>query len=133
MGGGAGNDGESQGGGGRRRARGFLGLKSASIVRTRRMKHMSEERLEPVDKFGVVTTISKEANTPGQSRGFAIMTNSEPQTGESRNRGLGNALANPEVDNEKDVEAESRGPDLDQHEATRDRQGYTATSDATRG
>ena len=54
-----------------------------------------------MDKFGVVTTISKEANTPGQSRGFAIMTNSEPQTGESRNRGLGNALANPEVDNEK--------------------------------
>ena len=29
------------------------------------------------------------------------MTNSEPQTGESRNRGLGNALADPEVDNEK--------------------------------
>ena len=52
-------------------------------------------------KFGVVRTISKEANTPGQSRGFAIMTNSEPQTGESRNRGLGNALADPEVDNEK--------------------------------
>ena len=49
----------------------------------------------------MVTTISKEANTPGQSRGFAIMTNSEPQTGESRNRGLGNALADPEVDNEK--------------------------------
>ena len=54
-----------------------------------------------MDKFGVVTTISKDANTPGQSRGFAIMTNSEPQTGESRNRGLGNALANPEVDKEK--------------------------------
>ena len=54
-----------------------------------------------MDKFGVVRTISKEVNTPGQSRGFAIMTNLEPQTGESRNRGLGNALANPEVDNEK--------------------------------
>ena len=54
-----------------------------------------------MDKFGVVRTISKEVNTPGQSRGFAIMTNSEPQTGESRNRGLGNALADPEVDNEK--------------------------------
>ena len=40
-----------------------------------------------MNKFGVMTTISKEANTPGQSRGFAIMTNSEPQTGESRNRG----------------------------------------------
>ena len=41
-----------------------------------------------MDKFGVVTTISKEANTPGQSKDFAIMTNSEPQTGESRDRGL---------------------------------------------
>ena len=53
------------------------------------------------DKFGVVRMISKEVNTPGQSRDFAIMTNSELQTGESRNRGLGNALADPEVDNEK--------------------------------
>ena len=42
-----------------------------------------------MDKFGVVRTISKEVNTPGQSRDFAIMTNSELQTGESRNRGLG--------------------------------------------
>ena len=54
-----------------------------------------------MDKFGVVTTISKEANTPGQSRDFAIMTNSELQAGESRNREQGNALADPEVDNEK--------------------------------
>ena len=54
-----------------------------------------------MDKFGVVRTISKEVNTPGQSRGFAIMTNSEPQTGESRNRGIGNALADPDGDNEK--------------------------------
>ena len=54
-----------------------------------------------MDKFGVVRTISKEVNTPGQSRDFAIMTTSELQTGESRNRGLGNALADPEVDNEK--------------------------------
>ena len=49
----------------------------------------------------LVRTISKEVNTPAQSRDFAIMTNSEPRTGESRNRGLGNALADPEVDNEK--------------------------------
>ena len=54
-----------------------------------------------MDKFGVVRTISKDANTPGQSRGFAIMTNSEPRTVQSRNKGLGNALADPEVDNEK--------------------------------
>ena len=54
-----------------------------------------------MDKFGVVRTISKDANTPGQSRGFAFMTNSEPRTVESRNKGLGNALADTEVDNEK--------------------------------
>ena len=84
-----------------KRSKGTLGLKSASIVRPRRMRHTSKERLEPLDKFGVVRTISKEVNTTGQSRGFAIMINLEPQTGESRNRGLGNALADPEVDNEK--------------------------------
>ena len=60
-----------------------------------------ERETGTMDKFGEVRTISKEVNTPGQSRGFAIMTNSEPQTGESRNKGLGNALADPEVDNEK--------------------------------
>ena len=52
-------------------------------------------------KISVVRTMSKDANTPGQSRGFAIMTNSEPRTGENRNKGLGNALADPEVDKEK--------------------------------
>ena len=60
-----------------------------------------ERETGTMDKFGVVRTISKEVNTPAQSRGFAIMANSEPQTGESRNRGLGNALADPELDNEK--------------------------------
>ena len=54
-----------------------------------------------MDKFGVVTTISKEANTPGQSKYFVIMTSSEPQTGENRTRGLGNALVDPEIDNGK--------------------------------
>ena len=53
------------------------------------------------DKFGVVRTISKDANTPGQSRGFESMTNLETRTGENRNNGLGNASADPEVDNEK--------------------------------
>ena len=60
-----------------------------------------ERETGTMDKFGVVRTISKDAITPGQSRGLAIMTNSEPRTGESRNKGLGNALADPEVDNEK--------------------------------
>ena len=54
-----------------------------------------------MDKFGVVRTISKNANTPGQSRGFAIMRNAELRTGENRNKGLGDALEDPEVDNEK--------------------------------
>ena len=61
----------------------------------------SERETGTMDKLGVVRTISKDANTPGQSRGFAIMTNSEPETGESRNKGLRNALADPDVDNEK--------------------------------
>ena len=60
-----------------------------------------ERETGTMDKFGVVRTISKEVSTPGQSGGFAIMTNSELQTGASRNRGLGNALADPEVDKEK--------------------------------
>ena len=54
-----------------------------------------------MDKYGVVRTKSKDANTSGQSRGFASMTNSETRTGENRNKGLGNASADPEVDNEK--------------------------------
>ena len=53
------------------------------------------------DKFGVVITISKDANTSGQSRDFVSLTNSETRTGENRNIGLGNASADPEVDNEK--------------------------------
>ena len=54
-----------------------------------------------MDKFGVVRTISKDANTSGQSKDFASMTNSGTRTGEKRNLGLENALADPEVDNEK--------------------------------
>ena len=54
-----------------------------------------------MDKFGMVRTISKVTNTSGQSRDFVSMTNSETRTGENRNIGLGNASADPEVDNEK--------------------------------
>ena len=60
-----------------------------------------ERETGTMNKIGVVRTISKDANTPGQSRGFASMTISETRTGESRNKGLGNALADSEVDNEK--------------------------------
>ena len=52
------------------------------------------------DQFGVVRTISKTANTSGQSRDFVSMTNSEMRTGENRNTGLSNASADQEVDNE---------------------------------
>ena len=52
------------------------------------------------DKFGVVRTISKDANTPGQSRDFVSMTNSNMRTGQNRNTGLKNATADPEVNNE---------------------------------
>ena len=100
MGGGAGNDGSPR----RKRmkrSKGTLDLKSVSIVRSRRVRAHVGRETGTMDKFGVVTTISKEANTPGQSKDFAIRTSSEPQTGESRTRGLGNALADPEIDNDK--------------------------------
>ena len=54
-----------------------------------------------MEQFGVVRTISKTTNTSGQSGDFVSMTNSEMRTGESRNTGLNNAPADPEVDNEK--------------------------------
>ena len=54
-----------------------------------------------MDKFGLVRRISKDTNTSCQSRDFVSMTNSETRTGENRNKGLGNASADPEVDNEK--------------------------------
>ena len=54
-----------------------------------------------MDKFGVVRTISKDTNTSGQSRDFVSKTNSETRTWENRNIGLGNASAEPEVDNGK--------------------------------
>ena len=45
---------------------------------TQEIEAYVERETGTMDKFGVVRTISKEVNTPGQSRGFAIMTNSEP-------------------------------------------------------
>ena len=52
-------------------------------------------------QFGVVRTISKNTNGSGQSGDFVNMTNSEMQSGESRNTWLSKAPADPEVDNEK--------------------------------
>ena len=80
-----------------------LDLKSASIARLRRMTHTPIERLVPrtKDQFGVVRTISKTTKGSGQSGDFVNMRNSEMQTGESKNTGLSNAPADPEVDSEK--------------------------------
>ena len=100
MGGGAGNEGESQEEEDEEEQVDFGSQVSLNSSTQENEAYVGGET-GTMDKFGVVRTISKEANTPAQSRGFAIMTNSEPQTGESRNRGLGNALADPEVDNEK--------------------------------
>ena len=83
-----------------------------------------------MDQFGEVRTISKTTNTSGQSGDFVSMTNSEMRTGENRNTGLRNAPADPEVDNEKTLRSTLN---LDQHQATWDRQGDTATCDATSG
>ena len=100
MGGGAGNDGESQEEEDEEE-RGDFGSQVSLNSSIQENEAYVGRETGTMDKFGVVTTISKEANTPGQSKDFAIRTSSEPQTGESRTRGLGNALADPEIDNEK--------------------------------
>ena len=100
MGGGAGNEGESQEEEDEEEQVDFGSQVSLNSSTQENEAYVGRET-GTMDKFGVVRTISKEVNTPGQSRDFAIMTNSELQTGESRNRGLGNALVDPEVDNEK--------------------------------
>ena len=61
----------------------------------------TDKRTGTMEQFGVVRTISKTTNTSGQSGDFVSMTNSEMRTGESRNIGLSNAPADPEMDNEK--------------------------------
>ena len=100
MGGGAGNEGESQEEEDEEE-QGDFGSQVSLNSSTQENEAYVGRETGTMDKFGVVTTISKEANTPGQSKDFAIMTSSEPQTGESRTRGLGNALADPEIDKEK--------------------------------
>ena len=53
------------------------------------------------DQFGVVRTISKTTNGSGQSGDIVNVTISEMRTGKTRNTGLCNAPADPEVDHEK--------------------------------
>ena len=101
MGGGAGNDGESQEDGEDEEEQGDFGSQVSLNSSIQESEAHVERETGTMDKFGVVTTISKEANTPGQSKDFAIRTSSEPQPEESRTRGLGNALMDPEMNNEK--------------------------------
>ena len=54
-----------------------------------------------MDQFGVVRTISNTIKESGQSRGFVKITKSEMRTGQSRNSGLSNSPADPEVDKEE--------------------------------
>ena len=100
MGGGAGNDGESQEEEDEEE-QGDFGSQVSLNSSTQENEAYVERETGTMDKIGVVRTVSKDANTPGQSRGFASMTNSETPTGEIRNKGPGNALADPEMDNEK--------------------------------
>ena len=101
MGKGTGNEGESQEEEEDEEEQVDFGSQVSLNSSTQENEAYVERETGTMNKFGVVRTISKEVNTPGQSRGFAIMTNSEPRTRENRNKGLGNALADPEVDNEK--------------------------------
>ena len=100
MGGGAGNDGESQEEEDEEEQGDFGSQVSLNSSIQESEAHVGRET-GTMDKFGVVTTISKEANTSGQSKDFAIRTSLEPQPGESRNRGLDNVLMDPEINNEK--------------------------------
>ena len=61
----------------------------------------TDRKTGTMEQFGVVRTISKTTNGSGQSGDFVNMTNSEMRNGESRNTGLSDAPADPEVGSEK--------------------------------
>ena len=54
-----------------------------------------------MDRFGVVSTITKTTNGSGQSGDFVTITNLEMRTGKNRDTGLYNSPADPEVDHEE--------------------------------
>ena len=54
-----------------------------------------------MDQFDVVRTISNTTKGSSQSRDFVNLTNSQMRIEQSRNTGLNNAPADPEVDSEK--------------------------------
>ena len=86
MGVGTGNEGESQEGEEDKDEQVDFGSEVSLNSSTQENEPYVERETGNMDKFGVVRTISKDVNTPGQSRGFAIMTNSVPRTGENRNK-----------------------------------------------
>ena len=100
MGGGAGNDGESQEEEDEEEQGDYGSQVSLNSSIQEGEAHIERETGN-TDKFGVVTTISKEANTPGQSKDFTMRASSEPEPGENRTRGLGNASNDLETNNEK--------------------------------
>ena len=100
MGGGAGNEVESQEEEDEEE-QGDFGSQVSLNSSTQEIEAYVERETGTMDKFDVVRTISKDANTPGQSRDFVSMTNAEIRTGENRNTGLSNARADPEVEIEK--------------------------------
>ena len=101
MGVGTGNEGESQEEEEYNEEKVDFGSQVSLNSSTQENEAYTDRETGTMDKFGVVRTISKDANTSGQSRDFASMTNSETRTGENRNIGLGNASADIDVDNEK--------------------------------
>ena len=109
MGVGTGNEGESQEEEEDEDERVDFGSQVSLNSSTQENEAYAERETGTKDKFDVVRTISKDTNTPGQSRGFASMTNSETRAGENRNKGLGNASADPEVDNEKTLRQRIKG------------------------
>ena len=101
MGVGTGNEGESQEEEEYNEEQVNFGSQVSLNSSTQKNEAYTDRETGTMDKVGVVKTISKDTNTSGQSRGFAGMTNSVTRTGENGNIGLGNASADPEVDNEK--------------------------------
>ena len=87
MGVGTGNEGESQEEEEDEEEQVDFGSQVSLNSSTRENEAYVERETGTMDKLGVVRKISKEVDTPGLSRGFAIMTNSEPRTGESEKKG----------------------------------------------
>ena len=101
MGVGTGNESESQEEGENDDEQVDFGSRVSLNSSTQENEAKTDRETGTMDKIGVVRTISKDTNTSGQSSDFVSMTNSETPTWENRNIGLGNALVDPEVDNEK--------------------------------